>query len=119
MVAVMVFSGLTRAISALASADARAAMLVLDLCMGNLRRQKVKAHRARSGALAADPMPDGLLGVFRHQGLELGLGPLVVEKGLPGFSEQPREFAPGIRCAHIDDADGLDARPGRLGIDQM
>ena len=29
------------------------------------------------------------------------------------------ELRPGIRRAHVDDADGLDAWPRRLGIDQM
>ena len=69
--------------------------------------------------LAAHAMPDGLLGVLRHQGLELVFRPLVVEKGLPGVAEQRRELGPGVRRAHVDDADGLDARPRRLGIDQM
>ena len=63
-------------------------------------------------------MPDGLLGVLRHQGLELALGPLVVEKGLAGVAEQAGELRPGIRRAHIDDADGLDAWPRRLDIEQ-
>ena len=64
-------------------------------------------------------MPDGLLGVLRHQGLELALGPLMVEKGIPGVAEERGELRPGIRRAHIDDADGLDAGPRRLGIDQV
>src|SRR5690349_18451002 len=112
MVAVMVFSGLTSAIWALASADAMAAMLWLDLCMGDLRLQQVKAHRARFGALAADAMPDGFLGILGHQGLKLALGPLVVNEGLPGLAEQAGEFGPGIRGAHVDDADRFDPRPG-------
>ena len=81
--------------------------------------QDIEAHRARFRALGSHAMPDGLLGVLRHQGLELALGPLVVEKGLAGVAEQPGELRPGIRRAHVDDADGLDARPRRLGIDQV
>ena len=64
-------------------------------------------------------MPDGLLGVLRHQGFELAFCPLVIEKGLAGVAEESGKFRPGIRRAHIDDADGLDAWPRRLGIDQM
>ena len=39
--------------------------------MGGLRIQDFKAHRARFRAMGSHPMPDGFLGVFRHQGLEL------------------------------------------------
>src|SRR5215218_2331209 len=115
MVAVMVFSGLTNSICALARADAMAAIVGLDLCMSGLRLQEVKSHRAGLRAFSADSVPGGFLGVLGHQGLELALGPLVVEKGLPGLSEQPRKFAPGIGGAHINDSDSLDPRPGRLG----
>src|SRR5260221_11520377 len=45
--------------------------------------------------------------------------PLVVEKCTPGVAEERGELRPGIRCTHIDDADGLNARPRRLGIDEM
>jgi hypothetical protein len=40
-------------------------------------------------------------------------------KASPGAAEERGELRPGIRRAHIDDADGLDARPRRLGIDQV
>src|SRR5258708_4049958 len=56
--------------------------------MGDLRLQQVKAHRTRFGTLASNAMSDRFLGIFRHQGFELALGPLVVEEGLAGFSEQ-------------------------------
>ena len=36
-----------------------------------------------------------------------------------GKLDQRRELGPRIRRAHIDDADGLDALPQRLGIDQV
>src|SRR5262245_59927338 len=64
-------------------------------------------------------MPYRLPGILRHQCLELVFRPLVVEKGLAGVAEQGGELGPGIRCAHIDYADRLDARPRRLGIDEV
>ena len=33
-------------------------------------------------------MPDRLLGILRHQGLEFAFGPFVVEEGLPSIAEQ-------------------------------
>src|SRR5665213_3580581 len=119
MVAVLVFSGLTRAICALASAEAMAAMLSLALCMDGLPLQHVKAHRAGFGPLAADAMPDGFLGFLWHQGLELAFGALVVKESPVGVAEQPSEFAPGVRRAHVHHADRIDARPGRLCINAM
>src|SRR5262245_63071543 len=56
--------------------------------------------------------------IFRHKGF-LVFRPFVVEKCAPGVAEERGELRPGIRRAHIDDADGLDARPRRLGIDQV
>src|SRR5215831_17768999 len=111
MVAVNDFSGLTSSACALAKAEASAATVSLDRCMGGLHRQDVEAHRPRFGSLRPHPVPDRLLGVLWHQRLELALGALVVEKGLPGVAEERRELCPGILCAHIDNADGLDARP--------
>jgi hypothetical protein len=32
-------------------------------------------------------MPAGFFGILGHQGLELALSPLMVEKGLPGIAE--------------------------------
>src|SRR5215212_1097897 len=62
MVAVMVFSGLTNSICALARADAMAAIVGLDLCMSGLRLQEVKSHRAGLRAFSADSVPGGFLG---------------------------------------------------------
>src|SRR4051812_7234122 len=108
----MVFSGLTSTVCALAKAEASAAMLSLDLCMSGLRLdQDVKAHGTRFGPLSADAMADGFLGILGHQRLELILGSLMVKEGLPGFPEQPCKFAPGIRGAHVDNANRVDARP--------
>ena len=63
-------------------------------------------------------MADGFLGVFRHQTFEFGLGLLVLEMSGSGPGKDAGEFRPGIRRAHIDDADRLDARAGRLGPEQ-
>src|SRR5262245_417870 len=100
---------------ALAKAEANAATVSLDRGMGGLPLQHIKAHSPRFRALSSHAMPDDLPGILRHQGFELAFGPFVVEKGTPGVAEERGELGPGIRCAHIDDADGLDARPRRLG----
>src|SRR5215813_9364533 len=120
MVAVSDFSGLMSSAWALANAEARAATDSLDRGMGRLLRlQHVKAHRPRSRALSPHAMPDGLLGVLRHQGFELAFSPFVVEKGTASIAEERGELCPGVRRAHIDDAGGLDTRPRRLGIDEV
>jgi hypothetical protein len=56
-------------------------------------------------------MPDRLPSILGHQGFELIFRPLMVEKGLASVAEQGGEFGPGIRRAHVDDADRVDARP--------
>src|SRR5262249_51573100 len=119
MVAVSDFSGLMSSAWALAKAEASAATVSLDRGMGHLRLQHIKAHRSRFRALGFHPMPNGLLGILGHQGFELAFGPFVVEKGAAGVAEERGELGPGIRRAHIDDAGCLDARPRRLGIDEM
>src|SRR5262245_52903087 len=118
MVAVSDFSGLTSSAWALANAEASAATVSLDRGMGRLRFQHIKAHRPRFRALGFHAVPDGLLSVLWHQGLELAFCPLVVEKGTPGIEEQRSELGPRVRRTHIDDANGLDAWPWRLGIDE-
>src|SRR5262249_26425933 len=119
MVAVSDFSGLTSSAWALAKADASAATDSLDRGMGGLALQHIKAHRPRFRALCSHAVPDGLLGILGHQGFELTFGLFVVEKGAPGVAEERRELGPGIRRTHIDDADGLDAGPRRLGQDEV
>src|SRR5262249_55412257 len=104
---------------ALAKAEASAATVSLDRGMGCLHLQHVKANSPRFRALGFHAVPDGLPGILWHQGFELAFGPFVVEKGLPGVAEERGEFRPGIRRAHIDDADRLDARAWRLGIDEV
>src|SRR5262249_44581103 len=119
MVAVSDFSRLMSSAWALAKAEASAATVSLDRGMGRLHLQHIKAHRARFRALGFHAVPDGLPGILGHQGFELAFGPFVLEKGAPGLAEERRELRPGIRRAHIDDADSLDARPRRFGIDQV
>src|SRR5262245_1528239 len=119
MVAVSDFSGLTSSAWAFANAEASAATDSLDRGMVRIALQHIKAHCPRARALGPHPMADRLLGVVRHQGLELALCSLVVEKRTPGVAEEGGELSPGIRRTHIDDADCLDAWARRLGIDQV
>src|SRR5262249_545566 len=119
MVAVSDFSGLMSSAWALAKAEASAATDSLDRGMTRLDLKYIKADSSRARALGPHPVADRLPGVVWHQGLELALRALVVEKGFPRVAEERGELRPGIRCAHIDDADGLNARPRRLGIDQV
>src|SRR5207302_5106611 len=87
---------LASSICALASAVASAAIDALDRCMARLRAQKVKADGAGFGALGAHAMADRLLGVLRHQPLQLGLGLLMLEIGRPGAGKDAGELGPGI-----------------------
>src|SRR6516225_9577901 len=106
MVAVSDFSGLMSSAWAMANAEASAATVSLDRGMGRLLHlQHIKAHRPRFRTLGFYAVPDGLPGILGHQGFELALGPFVVEKGTPGVAEERSELRPGIRRAHIDDAD--------------
>src|SRR5438128_12535250 len=106
MVAVSDFSGLISSACALASAAASAANVSLHRGMGGLRRQEIETHRPRFRTLCSYAMPDGLLGVLRHQVFKLALCSLVVEKGTARIAEKGSELRPGIRRTHIDDADG-------------
>src|SRR6266545_4965558 len=119
MVAVSDFSGLTSSAWAFAKAEASAATDSLDRGMVRLRLQHIKAYGTRFGALGFHAVADGLPGILRHQGFELAFCPFVVKKGTPGVAEERSKLRPRIRRAHIDDADRLDARARRLGIDQV
>src|SRR5215211_1136216 len=119
MVAVSDFSGLMSSAWALAKAAASAATVSLDRGMGGLRVEHIEAYRPRFRAPRFHAVPDGLPGILGHQGFELAFGPFVVEKGAPRVAEERGELGPGIRRAHIDDADGIDTRPRRLGIDEV
>src|SRR5215510_5827376 len=116
MIAVSDFSGLMSSAWALAKAEASAATVSLDRGMGCLALQHIKAHRSRFRTLSLHAVSNGFLGILRHQGFEFAFGPFVVEKGAPGAAEECGELGPRIRRVHIDDADGLDAGPRRLGI---
>src|ERR1700745_3105442 len=69
------FSGFTSSACPLAKAEANAATVSLDRGIGGLRLQPVKAHRPRFRALGFHAVPDGLLGILRHQAFELAFGP--------------------------------------------
>src|SRR6266850_6630979 len=86
--------------------------------MAALHVQDIKAHCTGFGTLGSDAMPDCLLGVLRHEPLELRLGGLVLEIGLARAPEHAGEFRPGVGRAHVDDANGLNARPWRLGAEE-
>src|SRR5215472_16700681 len=90
----------------------------LERCMAILHLEKIKTNGAGLRALGAYAMADGFLGVLRHERLELGLGFLMLEIGLPRAAEHARKLRPGIRCGHVDDPDGLDPGPRRLDAEQ-
>src|SRR5262245_18614906 len=87
--------------------------------MGSLRLEKVKAHGACLRALGPHAVPDRLLGVFGHQRFELSTRSFVLEKSLARLPVDASKFGPGIGRAHVDDADGFNARPWRLDVDQV
>src|ERR1700686_284074 len=114
MVATRDFSGLTSSACAFAKAAARLAMDGLDLCTAALHAEDIKAHRARLRALGTNAMPDRLLGILRHQALQFRFGLFMFEMGRTRPREGSGELRPGIRRAHVDDADRLDSRLWRL-----
>src|SRR5260370_10645843 len=118
MVAVSNFSGLVSSACALARAPAMVPIDSLDRCMGCLHAQDIEAHGSGFRPLGPNPMADRLLGVFRHQALELGLGALVFKKGRAGPAKHTGKLGPGIGRTHVDDANGRDARPRRLDAKQ-
>src|SRR5258708_15533748 len=69
---------------------------LLERCMGGLPIMEIKADGAGFGAFGADAVPDGFLGVFRHQLLQLCFGRVVVEIGCAGPAKHPGKFRPGI-----------------------
>src|SRR3984957_14863498 len=118
MVATSDFSGLVSSACALASAPAMVPIESLDWCTGCLHVQDFEAHGSGFRPFGPDAMPDGFLGVFRHQALELGLGALVLEKSRPGPAKHAGKLAPGIGRAHVDTANSLNPRPRRLTPEQ-
>src|SRR5271163_2096195 len=101
MVATSDFSGLVSSACAFASAAAIAPIVSLDRCIAVLLGEKIKADRARLRALGANAMASRLLGVLRHQGLQLGLGAFVVEKCGPGGAKEAGKFRPRIGLPHV------------------
>src|ERR1700719_1649694 len=93
-VAVSDFSGLVSIIWALASAAARAAIDSLDRCMIGLHVRHFEADRTGLGALGPYAMTECLLGILRHQPLQFGLRPFVIEEGRPGREEYRCELGP-------------------------
>src|SRR3954463_6710707 len=114
MVAVSDFSGLIRSIWALARAAAMAPMVSLERCIGHLHIDEVKADCPRLRTFGSQPMAGRLLGILRHQLLQLGFGIFVLEKGRPGAAEGACELCPAVGRTHVDDAARLKPRPGRL-----
>src|SRR5665647_2717986 len=98
MVAMRDFSGLVSSPWALAKAPAMAPMVSLERCMVRLLHlHHLKADRAGFGPFGPQAMPDGLLGIFRHQLLQIGLGALMFHKGRSGAAEHRRKLCPAIR----------------------
>ena len=86
--------------------------------MGGLPLMEIKADGAGFRAFGADAVPDGFLGVFRHQLFQLGFGGVVIEIGRAGPAKYPGKFRPGIGGTHIDDPHRLDPRTRRLDAEQ-
>src|SRR5262245_5707398 len=82
-------------------------------------RHPIIRRRRHAILRSPHPVPDRLLGVLRHQLLALALRALVVDKSFPGVAEECCELGPRVRRAHIDKANGLDARPRRLYHDEV
>ncbi len=63
-------------------------------------------------------MAHGLLGILRHQPLELALGALVFGMGRSGLAEQSRKRCPGIGSVHVDHPDRFDAGLRGFAVEQ-
>src|ERR1700680_4072872 len=108
MVATSSFAGWLGSDWAWARAPAMEPIVSLDRCIAGLHFEEIEADGAGFRALGAQTMPSRLLGVFRHQALQFGLGVLVLQECRPGLAKDPGELRPGIGRAHVDDAYGLD-----------
>ena len=64
-------------------------------------------------------MANRLLGIFRHQALELGLGLLVLEMRLVGSREDRSELCPSVGRSHVNNPHGLEPRLWRLDSEQL
>ena len=63
-------------------------------------------------------MTDGLLGILRHELLQVGFGRFMLRVGGAGLPEDGCEFAPAVGGAHIDDADRFQPRSRGLDPEQ-
>src|SRR6516165_6524271 len=114
MVAVRDFSGFAISAWALASAAASAPILSLECCMTGLHSEQFKTDRPRLRSFGPHPVPCGLPGILRYQGLQLRLGPVMVERGRPRQPIEVGKLGPGVGAAHVDGPDRFDPRPRRL-----
>src|SRR5450830_920072 len=115
MVAVSDFSGLVSSACAFASAAASAPMVSLDWCIARHHVEEIKADRSGFGTFGLDAVAEGLFGILRHQDFEFRFGLFMLQEGRAGLAKHPRQFGPGIGCAHINDAHRYDPRPWWLG----
>src|SRR6516162_966137 len=115
------FSGLVSSTCALASAVASAAIDELHHCIAQLRVRGHKIEADGSGFRTPRPnaVTDRLLGIFRYQALQLGLGLLMVEMRLVGLREDRGELRPSIGRSHIDNTHGFKPRFWRLDPKQL
>src|SRR5215212_4925211 len=112
------FAGFVSSSCALARAAAIVPMFSLERCMAALHRHNVKADRSGLRALRPDAVAKCFLSVLRHQRLELGLGPFVLDHGWAGPAVDRRKLGPGVGAAHIDRPHRLDPWQGRLYPEQ-
>jgi hypothetical protein len=68
----------------------------VDRCNDFPPGQEVEAHGAGFRALGSDAMADCLLGILRHNALELGLGLFVFEVGGSGATKVPANSAQAL-----------------------
>src|SRR5580700_1920406 len=93
MVATSNFSGLASSACAFASAAAIAPIDSLERCTVLVRREEIETHRARLRALGSDAVAGCFFCVFRHQGLQLGLGALMVDERRRVAQKRPANSA--------------------------
>src|SRR6266853_6510069 len=118
MVATSDFSGFVSSDWALARALAMAPIDSLERCIAGLHFEEIEADGAGFRAFRPDSVSGRLLGVLRHQRLQFGLGVLVLQECRSGLAKHTSEFGPSVGRAHVDDANGLDTGPRRLGTEQ-
>src|SRR5215204_5733209 len=96
------FSGFVSSTWALARAAAIVPIDSLERCTTALHVHEVETDCSGLRPLGPDPMAIGFLSVLRHERLELGLGPLMLDEGWSGPAIHGRELGPGVRLTHVD-----------------